>query len=119
MGIVHRWNVLVVAVCLAACAVGGSAPAVDHTKQGDETFENVCARCHGKDGATGIPVTPNGPKPRDLTDPAWQATVTDAQLEVTITNGKPPLMPPFTGVLTPEQVRAVVGKVRRLRKGQK
>jgi mono/diheme cytochrome c family protein len=116
MGIVRRGSVLAILVCLAACSVGGSAPAVDLAAQGDETFANVCARCHGQDGASGVPLTPDGPRPRDLGDPAWQASVTDDQLEATIRTGKAPLMPPFAGVLTPEQLRAVVGKVRRLRK---
>lgn len=116
MGIVPWGNVLVTLVLVAACSVGGSSPPAEDPAQGDETFANICARCHGQDGSGGVPVTPDGPKPRDLTDPVWQAQVTDAQLEATIRTGKAPIMPAFASVLTAPQIRAVVGKVRRLRK---
>lgn len=102
---------LVVSV-VAACSVSGTAPARD---DGEQTFANVCAKCHGQSGTGGIPLSDGGPAPRDLTDPKWQDSVIDEQIEAIVRTGKPP-MPAFQSVLTNEQIRAVVVKVRNLRK---
>jgi cytochrome c553 len=62
-------------------------------------FESICATCHGLSGqgngqaASSLPV-----KPRNYTDAAWQASVTDDQIKQIIINGgqamgKSPLMP--------------------------
>jgi mono/diheme cytochrome c family protein len=109
-----RWLLcLAIGVALAsACRSSGASQPVD---DGEETFRNICAKCHGQAGTGGVPLTPGGNAPRDLTDPAWQATRTDAQLEQFISEGKAP-MPSFKVLLKPEQIRAVIGKVRRLRK---
>ena len=92
-----------------------SSKASQPADDGEETFRNICAKCHGQTGSGGLPLTPGGPAPRNLTDPAWHATRTDAQLEEFISEGKNP-MPAFKTLLTHEQIHAVVGKVRRLRK---
>lgn len=54
----------------------------------DETWGSRCAECHGKSGAG------DGPraallkaKPRDFTDPTWQAEEQDAELEAVILLG--------------------------------
>jgi mono/diheme cytochrome c family protein len=96
---------------VAACAASDAQRPDD----GEETFQNVCSKCHGARGEGGLPITPGGPKPRDLTDPVWQASKSDAELEQWIREGRTP-MPAFKTVLTGDQIRAVVGKVRRLRK---
>jgi mono/diheme cytochrome c family protein len=103
-------------LCMAAACSSSGAPAGNDGAHADENFANICARCHGKDGTGGLPISPGGPKPRDLTDPAWHASVIDEQIESTIRTGKTP-MPAFQTVLTNEQIRGLVGKVRRLRKG--
>jgi cytochrome c553 len=62
-------------------------------------FANVCATCHGADGTGNTPMAQNiNPKPRNYTDAAWQASVTDDELRQTILLGgqgvgKSPLMP--------------------------
>lgn len=94
---------------LAAC----SEQALDETKLGNETFANVCARCHGQDGRGGVPAQ-NGVRPRDLTDPAWQASLGDGQIEAIIRTGKTP-MPAFQATLSNAHIRAVVAKVRSLK----
>lgn len=96
---------------VAACNSQAATPRDD----GEETFRNICAKCHGQAGTGGLPLTPGGPKPRDFTDPVWQASRTDADLEQTVREGKNP-MPSFKALLTADQIRAVIGKVRRLRK---
>jgi cytochrome c553 len=51
-------------------------------------FATLCANCHGMDGTADTP-TGNAlnPKPRNYTDPAWQASVTDDQLRAIILKG--------------------------------
>jgi cytochrome c553 len=68
-------------------------------ERAQQMFMTVCATCHGSDG------TGNGPaaetlstKPRNYTDAAWQASVTDEELRKIILLGgqgvgKSPLMP--------------------------
>jgi cytochrome c553 len=78
---------------------GTTAP----TKTGDERahamFETICATCHGNAGQGNGPAAESLPtKPRNYTDAAWQASVTDAQIKDIIIHGgqavgKSPLMP--------------------------
>jgi mono/diheme cytochrome c family protein len=99
---------------VVACSSNQAAP-VNDVALGDETFGSICAKCHGEQGRGGVPTTPGVPAPRDLGDPAWQASRSDADIARTIREGKLP-MPAFNAVLTPDQIRAVVGKVRRLKR---
>ena len=75
-------------------------------------FERRCQRCHGKDGSgerdagvTGIP---------DFRKSAWHARRTDAQLHVSIVDGRGDGMPAFGGRLNEAQVRALVAYIRAL-----
>jgi mono/diheme cytochrome c family protein len=71
----------------------------DPVAQAQDMFGNVCAMCHGVSGAGDGPAAANlTPKPRNYTDPAWQASVTDDQIRKTILEGgqavgKSPMMP--------------------------
>jgi cytochrome c553 len=79
---------------------GAQAPAApapaDEAKQ---TFATVCSACHGTQGKGDGPAAATlEPKPRNYTDKAWQASVTDEQLTKVIREGgaavgKSPLMP--------------------------
>lgn len=68
-------------------------------EKAQEMFATVCATCHGADGRGDGPAAASlTPKPRNYTDPAWQASVTDEQIRQTILQGgqplgKSPLMP--------------------------
>lgn len=61
-------------------------------------FTTRCATCHGVDGkGTGPAAQALNPKPRDYSDAAWQKSVTDEQIAMTIVKGgaamgKSPLM---------------------------
>jgi len=63
------------------------------------TFKTVCASCHGESGkGDGLAAASLDPKPRNYTDKAWQASVTDEALKKIILEGgaavgKSPLMP--------------------------
>lgn len=66
--------------------------------QASNIFSSRCAACHGPDGRGDGPGAANlNPKPRDFHDPAWQASVSDSQIESVIVYGgaaagKSPLM---------------------------
>ncbi|HEY5945706.1 MAG TPA: cytochrome c [Kofleriaceae bacterium] len=73
----------------------GGAP----SEKAQAMFMTVCATCHGADGTgTGPAAETLTTKPRNYTDAAWQASVTDDDLRKIITLGgqavgKSPLMP--------------------------
>jgi mono/diheme cytochrome c family protein len=78
-------------------------------------FEGKCATCHGKDGrAKTLKAKFN--KARDLTDPAWQAEVSDERLYNSIANGRGRKMPAFAKKLSPVELEELVGYVRGLKK---
>jgi mono/diheme cytochrome c family protein len=68
-------------------------------EQARAMFDTICATCHGADGTGNGPAAANlNPKPRNYTDPAWQASVTDEDIKKTILLGgqgvgKSPMMP--------------------------
>lgn len=84
----------------AAPAAGGTAAAGDPVAEAKQVFSTVCASCHGVDGTGSGPAAANlDPKPRNYTDPAWQASVTDDDIKKIIVEGgqavgKSAMMPP-------------------------
>ena len=64
-----------------------------------QLFNTLCYTCHGMDGTgTGPASAALNPKPRNYTDKAWQASVTDDDIKKIILNGgaavgKSPVMP--------------------------
>ncbi len=66
---------------------GPRAP-VAQQSEAQRMFMTVCATCHGADGAGNGPAAESlDPKPRNYTDAAWQASVTDADLKKIILEG--------------------------------
>ena len=67
--------------------------------QAEAMFATVCVTCHGADGTGAGPAAAAlNPKPRNYTDPQWQASVTDDQIKEIILKGgagvgKSPSMP--------------------------
>ena len=83
------------------------------------TFKTLCAVCHGESGlGNGPGATALNPKPRNYTDKAWQASVTDDQIKQTILMGgaavgKSPIMPAQPQLKEkPEVVAALVQIIR-------
>jgi mono/diheme cytochrome c family protein len=74
------------------------------------TWSNNCTICHGQIGRGDGPQAPLT-KARDLTDPKWQAQVTDEQIGASILQGKG-LMPKFA--LPPATIQSLVQLVRQL-----
>lgn len=111
-------SLLVVAVALAMGCGNKESPPSSESKPSDRptttvvkpsapspveeartTFNTVCAACHGASGhGDGAAAAALNPKPRNYTDQAWQASVTDEQITKTIVEGgaavgKSPTMP--------------------------
>lgn len=77
-------------------------------------YASRCATCHGAAGkGDGAASAGLNPKPRDLSEAAWQKSVTDEHIEKIIAMGGPavgksPLMPPNPDLTSkPEVVKAL------------
>jgi mono/diheme cytochrome c family protein len=79
-------------------ASGGGQPGAN-ASQAEQMFAVVCVTCHGMDGTGRGPAAEAlNPTPRNYTDAAWQASVTDDQIKEIILKGgqgvgKSPMMP--------------------------
>lgn len=84
----------------------------------DQKYNTFCASCHGLDGAASTPAAQAmNPKPRNLTDSDWQASVTDDHIATVIRDGGSAVglsatMAPWGSVLSAEELKEMVGKVR-------
>jgi len=114
-------GLLVAALC--NCSKGGpSGPAPLSAKTtARTTFESVCSVCHGMRGLGDGPGSATlDPKPRNLSDPAWQRTVNDQHIRNVITMGgaavgKSPIMPAHPFLKNDAQVLdALVAHIRGL-----
>lgn len=106
---------LLVPVALLGFAFGsGCQSRQERTKveNGRAAFARICASCHGFDGKGGMRAGFN-PPPRDLTDPAFQDSVTDEQILTTLRNGKGQ-MPPFAALLPENEQQELLAFVRSL-----
>jgi uncharacterized membrane protein len=74
-------------------------------------YRQRCARCHGADGG-GESKRKRLPEIPDFRDPEWQASRTDAQLRISILDGKRTAMPAFRDRLGEDQARELVAEVR-------
>jgi mono/diheme cytochrome c family protein len=73
------------------------------------TFKSQCAACHGNEGeGDGIASVAYNPRPTDFTDTEFAVTRTVAQVAAAITDGLN-AMPPFSSVLTPEEISELAG----------
>lgn len=84
---------LLLAGALAAGCSRPSAPgdaAAVLQAEARAAFSTRCSSCHGAQGAGDGPVSAGlQPPPRDLRDPAWQASVSDAHIERVVAGGGP------------------------------
>jgi mono/diheme cytochrome c family protein len=92
-------------------SVARNAPAPTGTGNDTRLFQRFCAKCHGGDGMGAI-MRDSLPRIPDFRNARWQAAHSDAQLLVSVLNGKGTEMPAFRGKLAREQARAVVAVVR-------
>lgn len=98
-----------------AAAKAGGLSAADATA----LYKEQCSSCHGLAGkGDGVAASAFPVKPRNYTDAAWQASVTDDQIKKTVLYGgaavgKSAMMPSFPIFeAQPEKLEALVGVVR-------
>jgi mono/diheme cytochrome c family protein len=103
---------------LAAAETAAISPAA--TKEAGEIFTARCALCHGASGkGDGAAAAGLNPKPRDYSDPTWQASVTDGEIEKIIVGGgtgvgKSAMMPANPDLASkPDVVKALRASIRR------
>jgi cytochrome c6 len=93
----------------------GCQPGPKSSRDGAVLFDTSCAQCHGHDGR-GAPAFKGLGVP-DFTDAALQQKRSDADLTKVIQDGPASRkMPPWRGVYSDEQIRALVAHVRSFRK---
>jgi mono/diheme cytochrome c family protein len=104
--------------------VAAKAPADSYElRLGKGIYGHYCQTCHGETGAgDGFNAFNLDPRPRDLSDPAFQKKKSDAELADTIRRGGAgvglsALMPPWGHTLSARQIDEVILSVRALRKG--
>ena len=89
---------------------------------GREVFRHYCQACHGETGAgDGFNAFNLDPRPRDLSEPAFQKRKSDAELADAVRRGGAgvglsPLMPPWAHTLSSRQIDEVVLFLRALRR---
>jgi mono/diheme cytochrome c family protein len=87
-------------------------PAAQSTEAG-KPLPGRCARCHDADG-TGRSARDNLHEIPDFSNQKWQASRSDAELLVSILDGKGRHMPGFRGKVADGEARALVASVRAL-----
>jgi mono/diheme cytochrome c family protein len=89
---------------------------------GKHVFQHYCQTCHGETGAgDGFNAFNLDPRPRDLSDPAFQSKKSDADLADAVRRGGSgvglsPLMPPWGRTLSAQEIDQVVLYIRSLKK---
>jgi cytochrome c553 len=92
----------------------GTGPVVDI----NERYTTLCSTCHGAQGhGDGPGSAALEPKPRNFTDKAWAAATSDERIATVIKNGGAsvglsPAMAPWGAVLSDDEIKLMVGKVR-------
>jgi mono/diheme cytochrome c family protein len=80
-------------------------------RAGGALYRQSCLNCHGKDGK-GTEVRATLPNIPDFTSAAWHKSRSNAQLSVSILEGKGTLMPPFRDQIKADQVKVLLAYVR-------
>jgi mono/diheme cytochrome c family protein len=94
-------------------------PSAEAVAEAKNVFQMRCVICHGETGKGDGPGAASlDPKPRNYSDKAWQASVTDDDLKQVIVKGgaalgKSPIMPPNPDLdQKPEVLAALIAKIR-------
>jgi mono/diheme cytochrome c family protein len=105
------------AYLVAAEPEDASAAANAARARGSDLYRNACVSCHGQDGRAAR-LRHNVPWAPDFTSAAWQRQHADAQLKVTIRDGKGTGMPSFGDRFDEAQSRALIAYLRSLAPGR-
>jgi mono/diheme cytochrome c family protein len=109
-----------------AVAVADSGPMPEAAmKEAQEIFSTRCSACHGATGKGDGPGSAAlNPKPRNLSEPAWQNSVNDDYIEKIVQYGgaavgKSPMMPGNPDLISkPDVVKGIRATVRGLAQKQ-
>jgi mono/diheme cytochrome c family protein len=95
---------------LLAAMPSGAADVSASVDKGKDTYAIRCAPCHGDaGGGDGPAAAALEPKPRNFRDPEFWTGRTPVQLKLVVQRGRPgTMMAPFQGVLSDEEIDAVV-----------
>jgi len=114
-------TILALVACLVAAPAGAVHASADAPAPAADTFQFLCAQCHGVHGdGVGPNASPSlEAQPANLTDPVYMAKFTDAQIARTLTLGGPAndlssLMPPWGNRLSREEILGLVRYIRTL-----
>jgi mono/diheme cytochrome c family protein len=105
-----------------AALAGPPATPPYELRLGREAFQHYCQTCHGETGAgDGFNAFNLDPRPRDISDPAFQKKKTDPELSDAIQRGGAgvglsALMPPWGRTLSRAEIDHLVLYIRSLRK---
>lgn len=111
---------LIFFLVLAVIQVPAVAVGAGDAARGKAKYNEVCAPCHGASGRGDGPAAAGLPtKPRDHTDAAYMRKLSDPQIFDIIKRGgqalgKSPLMPPWDGQLSEQQIQDLVAYIRTL-----
>jgi mono/diheme cytochrome c family protein len=112
---VHSLGVSV--LCVVICGNAALAQSKESSPAGPDkakaSYQQLCQRCHAADGK-GDRDTPSVP---DFTRRAWQAEKSNAQLIVSILDGRGSSMPAFRGRLDQAEAKDLVAHVRAFANG--
>jgi mono/diheme cytochrome c family protein len=89
----------------------GSAAAAEKQRTAASRFSRSCARCHADDGRGGAFSGSDAAIP-DFSRSSWHRQRSDAELLVSILDGKGRRMPAFAGKVSEEQARDLVAFIR-------
>jgi mono/diheme cytochrome c family protein len=92
-------------------APDGTPAAFDEVAAVASLFRVRCASCHGEVGRGDGLGIPQGAQVRDLSDPEWQASVTDAEIAAVIAGGRG-LMPRFDDSINARGISGLVTHIR-------
>ena len=119
-----RWKTWVALAVLALSARPTATPAAENlppaaVKEADTIYQTRCIGCHGPGGKGDGPIgMALNPRPRDLSDEAWQKSVADEHIEKIILGGGPavgksPMMPANSDLnAKPDVLKALRAMVR-------
>ena len=83
---------------------------------GQQTYQKMCAFCHGKDGSGNGPMAPKGTTPSNLVDGTWDRGSTDGEIFLVLRDGAGPKfdMKGFKGKVPDQELWNVVNFLRSL-----
>lgn len=113
-------RILITTLALAGASLLAHPVLAADADAGEVKFKQLCSTCHGQSGQGDGPASASlKPKPRDMSDSEWQASVDDEHLRNVIEKGGAsvglsPTMTAFGHALSDEDLDNIVAYIRSL-----